>query len=52
MFFAVSVVTAKLTSVCGTLSFSNVPLILSLPPIEPVPMEFCASKAPSKAAAG
>ena len=46
------VVTAKLTSVFGTFRFSKVPLMLSLPPIPAQPLAFCASSAPSSAAAG
>ena len=47
-----SVVTAKDTSVGGTSSCSNEPLIESLPPIAPISSSFCAMKAPSSAAKG
>ena len=36
----------------GTFIFSKVPLMLSFPPIDAQPVFFCASSAPSKAAAG
>ncbi len=38
--------------VCGTLMFSNVPLMLSFPPMLAVPIATCASIEPSNAAAG
>ena len=51
-FFTSSCVTANETSVCGTFSSSKVPLMLSLPPMEAVSIDFCASIAPRRAAAG
>ena len=45
-------VTAKEMSVGGTSRSSKVPLIESLPPIEPMPSPIWASKAPSRAASG
>ncbi len=52
MSFIFAVVTAKETSVGGTSSSPNVPLILSLPPIEAMPSASCASSAPRSAATG
>ena len=49
---AFAVVTAKETSVGGTSSFSNDPLMESFPPIAPIPRFFCASNAPRSAASG
>ena len=46
------IATAKLTSVGGTSIVSNVPDILSLPPIDGIPSLSCASIAPRSAAAG
>ena len=47
-----AIVTAKDMSVGGTSMSSKVPLIESLPPIDPMPSPICASNAPSKAAKG
>lgn len=47
-----AVVTAKETSVGGTVMSSKVPLMESLPPIAPTPNCSCASSAPRSAASG
>ncbi len=47
-----AVVTAKDTSVGGTESASKLPDMESLPPMAAIPRPFCASSAPSSAAAG
>ena len=51
-FLAFSVATAKETKVGGTFKSWKVPDIESFPPIEAVPIAFCADKAPKRAAVG
>ena len=46
------IVSAKLTSVGGTSKCSNVPLMLSLPPMAGRPSPSCAANAPKSAPAG